>query len=183
MTVADALKAVAAYVEDKSGRTSWSGSEYHSQEQRADKAARLRVIAQDIRALADASGTRQVRAEEYDALKRRWQEVGFGIPDGLAINVANATHTAEMKELFDVWTDREDGRLRVVVRHGDGMPPYYATTDMQRLGTVPVDDDIAADVRNNGFHSMSTNVPFDPNAVLGDALSASRGDPKGRTRP
>ena len=87
---------------------------------------------------------------------------------------AGRGRAAMTNDLYDVWTARDEPRLRVVVRHGDGMPPYYASTDMRRLGSARVADDIAADVLARGHYAMSTNIPFDPKAILGDPLASDR---------
>ncbi len=90
MTVADALRAVAAHIEAHSNNIGWSGREFPTGEQRSAKTAAFAEIARDLQALANASTLRRVRPDEYDALKHRWQELRFAIPDELAIAAAGA---------------------------------------------------------------------------------------------
>ncbi len=95
MTVAEALRAVAGHIEAHPNDMGWSRKEFPSPEKRSVKTAALAEIARDLQALANASTMRRVRPDEYDALKHRWQELRFAIPDKLAMAAAGAITASE----------------------------------------------------------------------------------------
>ena len=105
--IAAALHALADYIEDHAFSTTWDAHHNPSDEQRAVKADKVKVVARELRALAEAAGTRQVRYGEYGALRDRLYAFGFPLTSKLAQDVVTALREAEGPE-----KPRERGWLR-----------------------------------------------------------------------
>ncbi len=90
-----ALKTMADYIEDHATVTAWDVHRHPTPEQEAIKAEKIRAVARELRALAEAVGTRKVRYGEYQALKDRLYAFGFPLTPGLEQDIAAAFHDAE----------------------------------------------------------------------------------------
>ncbi len=73
-----ALRAAAAFVDDNASGAAWDPHQRLTDEQRFAKGEKIKGVASDLRALADASETRKLRYSEYEVLKDRLY--GFGLP-------------------------------------------------------------------------------------------------------
>lgn len=91
--ISGVLRAMADDVETRSTTTS-DGHRQPTEEQQTAKAAKIRAVAQEFRALADDAETRNVRYEEFDALKGRLYAFGFDLDPKLVENVAAAFRDA-----------------------------------------------------------------------------------------
>lgn len=93
--IATALRAVAAFVGDQASTTVWDPHQRLTDGQRFAKGEKIKAMAEELRALADASETRKVRYGEYEAVKDRLYGFGFSVEPKLARDVATAFHDAE----------------------------------------------------------------------------------------
>ncbi len=89
-----ALRTAAAFVDDNASTTAWDVHLRLSDEQRFAKAQKIKAVASELRALADASETREVRYAEYGALENRLYAFGFSMSPKLRQDVAAAIHRA-----------------------------------------------------------------------------------------
>ncbi len=79
------LRAAAAFVDDNASGAAWDPHQRLSDEQRFAKGEKIKGVASDLRALADASETRKLRYGEFEALKDRLYGFGFALsPDARA---------------------------------------------------------------------------------------------------
>ena len=89
------LRAAAAFVDDNASGAAWDPHQRLSDEQRFAKGEKIKGVASDLRALADASETRKLRYSESEVLKNRLYGFGFALLQELARDVAAAFHDAE----------------------------------------------------------------------------------------
>ena len=70
--------------------------------------------------------------------------------------------------MYEVWTNEEDPVSHIVKAEGTPFPARLAMLDWSLIGKCRVADDIAAEVKHQGFVPVRLLVPFDPNKVLGE---------------
>ncbi len=90
-----ALRAVAAFVDERASDVAWDSHHRPSDGQRHAKGQKVRTIAAELRELADTSETRMVRYAEYAALKDRLYAFGLSLTPSLDQGVATAIHGAQ----------------------------------------------------------------------------------------
>lgn len=90
-----ALRAMADFVDTHATVTAWDLHYRPTPEQEAVKAEKIRTVARELRALADAAETRKLRFGEYQALKDRLYAFGLALTPRLEQDVAAAFYDAE----------------------------------------------------------------------------------------
>ena len=93
--IATALRAVADDVEARTTITTWDAHRQPTEEQRAAKVDKVRVVARDMRTLADDAEIRSIRYAEFDALRGRLYVLGFALTPELVDKVATAIRDAK----------------------------------------------------------------------------------------
>ncbi len=89
------LRAAAAFVDDNASGAAWDPHQRLTDEQRFAKGEKIKGVANDLRALADASETRKLRCSEYEVLKDRLYGFGIALLPELERDVAASFHDAE----------------------------------------------------------------------------------------
>ncbi len=93
--ISGVLRAMADDVETRSTTTTLDAHRQPTEEQQTAKAAKIKAVAQEFRALADDAETRNVRYAEFDALKGRLYAFGLDLDPKLVENVAAAFRDAK----------------------------------------------------------------------------------------
>lgn len=93
--IVTALRAVADDVDARVSVTTLDAHRWPTEEQRAAKVAKIKAVAQDIRALANDAERRTVRYAEFNTLKDRLYAFGLGLTPRLIEKVATAFRDVE----------------------------------------------------------------------------------------
>ena len=99
MTIAEALRAAARYVEEHKATSAWDGPEMPLDEEKARIVAEVSALGHDLDGLAAASETAPVYHREYEAIKGELQRRGFFQTPEIVQAVADAFHTEAVAQI------------------------------------------------------------------------------------